>query len=215
MSKLDNLLENNRRWVQSITESNADFFRLLAEEQKPSYLWVGCSDSRIPATAATGLMPGELFVHRNIANLVVHSDLNCLSVIQYAVEVLKIKHIIVCGHYNCGGVKAALENQEFGLIDNWLRHIQDTAQLYEAALTETDDFQKRLNKLCELNVIEQVLNAAETTYVRKAWENNQELTVHGWIYDLREGLIRDLDVRLENAEQRLLLKRKFWKVETK
>ena len=157
-------------------------------------------------------MPGELFVHRNIANLVIHSDLNCLSVIQFAIEVLHIEHIIVCGHYNCGGVKAAFENAELGLIDNWLRHIQDIAQVHEDALNTIEDFDARLNKLCELNVIEQVLNAAETTFVRKAWKKGQQVAIHGWIYDLRDGLIQDLEVRVETAEQMRQLKRKFWNV---
>ena len=210
MSELNQLLENNRNWVTSITDETPDFFRSLADEQKPSYLWIGCSDSRIPANAALGLLPGELFVHRNISNLVVHSDLNCLSVIQYAIEVLQIDNIIVCGHYNCSGVKAALENAELGLIDNWLRHIQDTAQLHENTLNEIDDFQQRTNKLCELNIIKQVINAAETTFVQKAWENERKTTVHGWIYDLRDGLIRDLQVSLGNTEQMRLLKRNFW-----
>lgn len=193
-----------------MTADNADFFRSLADEQKPSYLWIGCSDSRVSANAAVGLPPGEMFVHRNIANLVIHTDLNCLSVIQYAVEALKIKHIIVCGHYNCGGVKAALQNAELGLIDNWLRHIQDTAQIHEESLNQIDDFAARLNKLCELNVIEQVLNAAETTFVQKAWANGSEIAVHGWIYDLRDGLIRDLEVRVENAGEMRRSKKKFW-----
>ena len=210
MPKLNHLLDNNRNWVKGITDENADFFRLLADEQNPSYLWIGCSDSRIPANAAIGLMPGELFVHRNIANLVIHSDLNCLSVIQFAIEVLHIQHIIVCGHYNCGGVKAALENSELGLIDNWLRHIQDIAQLHEDSLNKISDFNRRLNKLCELNVIEQVLNVAETTFVRKAWKNRRKVAVHGWIYDLRDGLIQDLEVRVENAGQLRRLKRNFW-----
>ena len=214
MPKLSNLLDNNRNWVKELTENDADFFRRLADEQRPSYLWIGCSDSRIPANAAIGLIPGELFVHRNIANLVIHSDLNCLSVIQFAIEVLQIKHIIVCGHYNCGGVKAAFENAELGLIDNWLRHIQDIAQLHEDFLNRIEDFDARLNKLCELNVIEQVLNAAETTFVRKAWKKGQEVAIHGWIYDLRDGLIQDLEVRVENAEQMLRLKRDFWNVKS-
>lgn len=212
MPKLNHLLDNNRNWVKGITDNDADFFRSLADEQKPSYLWIGCSDSRIPANAAIGLLSGELFVHRNIANLVIHSDLNCLSVIQFAIEVLHIKHIIVCGHYNCGGVKAALENAELGLIDNWLRHIQDIIQVHEDSLNQIDDFQMRLNKLCELNVIEQVLNAAATTFVRKAWKKGSEVAIHGWIYDLRDGLIQDLKVQIENAEQMRLLKRKFWNV---
>ena len=213
MAKLDNLIANNRNWVKSIIEKDANFFNRLADEQKPDYLWIGCSDSRISATAATGLLPGDIFVHRNIANLVIHSDMNCLSVIQFAIEVLKIKHIIVCGHYNCGGVKSALENAELGLIDNWLRHIQDIARLYENSLDQIPDFQTRLNKLCELNVIEQVLNASETTFVQKAWETNREVTVHGWIYDLRDGLIQDLDVRVEDVEQMRRLRQKFWNVE--
>jgi len=210
MPKLNHLLANNQNWVKGITDKDTDFFRRLVDEQKPSYLWIGCSDSRIPANAAIGLIPGELFVHRNIANLVIHSDLNCLSVIQFAIEVLGIQHIIVCGHYNCGGVKAALENSELGLIDNWLRHIQDIAQLHEDSLNKISDFNARLNKLCELNVIEQVLNVAETTFVRKAWKNRRKVSVHGWIYDLRDGLIQDLEVRVENAGQLRRLKRSFW-----
>ena len=210
MPKLNHLLENNRNWVKSITDENADFFRSLADEQKPEYLWIGCSDSRISANAVVGLPPGEMFVHRNIANLVIHSDLNCLSVIQFAVEVLQVRHIIVCGHYNCGGVKAALKNSELGLIDNWLRHIQDIAQLHEDSLNKIKDFSQRVNKLCELNVIEQVLNAAETTFVQKAWKSNQKVAVHGWIYNLRDGLIQDLEVRVENAGQMRRLKKKFW-----
>lgn len=213
MGKLDNLIANNRNWVKGVVKNDANFFNRLADEQKPEYLWIGCSDSRISATAAIGLLPGDIFVHRNIANLVIHSDMNCLSVIQFAIEVLQIKHIIVCGHYNCGGVKSALENEKLGLIDNWLRHIQDIVQLYENSLDQIPDFQTRLNKLCELNVIEQVLNAAETTFVQKAWEKNQELIVHGWIYDLRDGLIRDLDVCVETVEDMRRLKQKFWNVE--
>ena len=214
MSKLDNLLENNRNWVKDITDRDAEFFRRLADEQKPSYLWIGCSDSRIPANTAIGLILGELFVHRNIANLVIHSDLNCLSVIQFAIEVLNIKHIIVCGHYNCGGVKVALENAELGLINNWLRHIQDIAQIHEDSLNRIEDFDARLNKLCELNVIEQVLSAAETTFVQKAWKKGAEVAIHGWIYDLRDGLIQDLNVSVENIEQMRRLKCDFWNVKT-
>ena len=172
------------------------FFQKLSLQQSPQYLWIGCSDSRVPANEIVGLMPGELFVHRNVANVVVHSDLNCLSVAQYAVEVLKVRHIIVCGHYGCGGVQAALSNRKLGLIDNWLRHVQDIAKKHEhglGALTSEDD---KLNRLCELNVVEQVLNVGQTTVVQNAWDAGQELHVHGWIYSIRDGLLNDLGVTL-------------------
>lgn len=186
-----------------------DFFASLAEQQNPEYVWIGCSDSRVSANSIVGLMPGEIFVHRNIANLVVHTDMNCLSVLQFAVEVLQVKHIIVCGHYGCGGVKAALENKRHGLIDNWLRHIQDTANLYESILSDIEDEAEKLDKLCELNVIEQVLNVAETTIVQDAWERGQQLRVHGWIYDLKDGIITDLDVHLENRVGTNSLRKRF------
>ncbi len=186
-----------------------NFFIDLAEQQNPEYVWIGCSDSRVSASNIVGLMPGEIFVHRNIANLVVHTDMNCLSVLQFAVEVLQVKHIIVCGHYGCGGVKAALENKRHGLIDNWLRHIQDTANLYETILSEIDDADRKLDKLCELNIVEQVLNVGETTIVQDAWGRGQSLMVHGWIYDLKDGIISDLDIHLENRVDTNSLRKRF------
>lgn len=186
-----------------------NFFAELAEQQNPEYVWIGCSDSRVSANNIVGLMPGEIFVHRNIANLVVHTDMNCLSVLQFAVEVLKVKHIIVCGHYGCGGVQAALANKRNGLIDNWLRHIQDTANLYESILSDIEDEAEKLDKLCELNVVAQVLNVAETTIVQDAWERGQQLRVHGWIYELKDGIITDLDVHLENRAGTNSLRKRF------
>jgi len=186
-----------------------NFFTDLAKQQNPEYVWIGCSDSRVSASNIVGLMPGEVFVHRNIANLVVHTDMNCLSVLQFAVEVLKVKHIIVCGHYGCGGVQAALENERHGLIDNWLRHIQDTANLYEPILSEITEESRKIDKLCELNVVEQVLNVGETTIVQDAWERGQSLRVHGWIYDLKDGIITDLDVHLENRVDTNSLRKRF------
>lgn len=186
-----------------------NFFASLAEQQNPEYVWIGCSDSRVSANNIVGLMPGEIFVHRNIANLVVHTDMNCLSVLQFAVEVLKVKHIIVCGHYGCGGVQAALSNKRHGLIDNWLRHIQDTANLYETILSDIEDEAAKLDKLCELNVVEQVLNVAETTIVQDAWEGGQQLRIHGWIYDLKDGIITDLDVHLESSVEINTLRKRF------
>jgi carbonic anhydrase len=177
-----------------MTTRDPDFFNRLSQQQTPNYLWIGCSDSRVPATEIVGLLPGEMFVHRNVANVVVHTDLNCLSVIQYAVEVLQVKHIIVCGHYGCGGVRAALDNSKHGLIDNWLRHVQDVKHLHEVALGALADDAERFRKLCELNVIEQVLNVSRTTIVQNAWERGQGLSVHGWIYGLDDGLLRELDI---------------------
>lgn len=185
------------------------FFSNLAEQQNPEYVWIGCSDSRVSASNIVGLMPGEVFVHRNLANLVIHTDMNCLSVLQFAVEVLQVKHIIVCGHYGCGGVKAALENKRHGLIDNWLRHIQDTANLYEEVLSQIKDEDKKLDKLCELNIVEQVLNVGETTIVQDAWGRGQELRVHGWIYSLKDGILSDLDVHLENRVDTNALRKQF------
>jgi carbonic anhydrase len=213
MDSLKHLLENNKKWAHAINEQYPGFFEHLSIQQTPKYLWIGCSDSRIPANDATGLKPGELFVHRNIANLVIHSDMNCLSVMQFAIEVLKIEHIIVCGHYGCGGVKAALEDVELGLIDNWLRHIQDIASLYKKTLDLIADPNKRLSRLCELNVIEQVVNAAETTFVQKAWKSGHNLKIHGWIYALSDGIIRDLRVTVENDQQTGVLRQQFWGVE--
>lgn len=209
MKTLRHLLENNKKWSEKLKETRPDFFSELAHQQTPEYVWIGCSDSRVSASNIVGLLPGEVFVHRNIANLVIHTDMNCLSVIQFAVEVLQVKHIIVCGHYGCGGVKAALENKRHGLIDNWLRHIQDVANLYEDVLSEIDDADKKLNKLCELNVVEQVLNVAETTIVQDAWSRGQELRVHGWIYDLTDGIIADLGIHLETKDELKSLRKRF------
>lgn len=200
MRTINDLLENNRVWAQKITAQDPEFFETLSKQQSPHYLWIGCSDSRVPANQIIGVTPGELFVHRNVANVVVHTDLNCLSVVQYAVDVLEVKHLIVCGHYGCGGVKAALDNLSLGLIDNWLRHVQDVRQKHApaiAALPETE----RLDKLCELNVIEQVANLCQTTIVQGAWQRGQELSVHGWIYALNDGLIRDLNVSSDGHSQ--------------
>jgi carbonic anhydrase len=206
---LKHLFDNNRNWSKKVSEEMPNFFASLAEQQNPEYVWIGCSDSRVSANNIVGLMPGEIFVHRNIANLVVHTDMNCLSVLQFAVEVLQVKHIIVCGHYGCGGVQAALANKRHGLIDNWLRHIQDTANLYESILSDIEDETEKLNKLCELNVVEQVLNVAETTIVQDAWERGQQLRIHGWIYDLKDGIITDLDVHLENRVGTNTLRKRF------
>ena len=194
MDSLNTLLENNRKWAERIECEKPGFFEQLSMQQTPEYLWIGCSDSRVPANEIVNLPPGEVFVHRNIANVVVHTDLNCLSVIQYAVEVLKVKHIIVCGHYGCGGIKAALDGQHHGLIDNWLRHIRDVYRFYADQLDTIANPQQRNDRLCELNVIEQVSNICNTTMVENAWDKGQELTVHGWIYHLENGLIKDLNV---------------------
>lgn len=198
MKKIDELLENNKRWAKQVTAEDPRFFTNLAEQQSPDYLWIGCSDSRVSANVIVDLAPGEVFVHRNVANLVNHSDMNCLSVIQFAVEVLKVEHIIVCGHYGCGGVQAALETKRHGLIDNWLRHIQDTANLYSHLLDAIDDPNEKLDKLCQLNVVEQVLNVGETTIVLDAWNRGQGLAIHGWIYTLKDGLIRDLEIPISD-----------------
>ena len=194
MSDLQQLFENNRTWSQTIRKHTPDFFTRLSHQQSPSYLWIGCSDSRVPANEIVNLLPGELFVHRNVANVVVHSDLNCLSVMQYAVDVLHVKHIIVCGHYGCGGVNAALCRCQLGLIDNWLRHVQDVMQKHESSLSLMETQEARLERLCELNVIEQVINVCQTTVVQAAWERGQDLTLHGWVYGLQDGLLRDLKV---------------------
>ena len=200
MKDLKRLLDQNKTWAESITANEPEFFPNLAKQQSPTFLWIGCADSRVPATQLVGMMPGEMFVHRNVANVVVHTDFNCLSVMQYAVDVLKVEHIIVCGHHGCGGVKAAMDNPQLGLIDNWLRHVQDVLHEHEALLAKIADEEKRLNRLCELNVIEQVLNVGRTTIVQSAWERGQELVVHGWIYGLEDGLLRDLGVSIDNAE---------------
>jgi carbonic anhydrase len=193
---LKHLFENNRAWAERMVAQEADFFDKLAHLQNPEYLWIGCSDSRVPANQITGLQPGEVFVHRNVANVVVHTDLNCLSVMQFAVDVLKVKHIIVCGHYGCGGVRAALTGERLGLIDNWLRHIQDVRDKHAGLLAQLND-EAAVNRLCELNVIEQVVNVARTTILRDAWQRGQSVTVHGWIYGLSNGQLRDLGISID------------------
>lgn len=198
MRILPELIENNRRWAKNMVTQDAGYFARLADHQKPEFLWIGCSDSRVPANQIVGLDPGEVFVHRNIANVVVHSDFNCLSVLEFAAAVLKVKHIIVCGHYGCSGVRAAGEDHHLGLIDNWLRHIRDVRQKHDAILAGIADERDRSNRLCELNVIEQVRNVCHTTVVQEAWERGQELSVHGWIYAVQDGLIRDLEVTTTN-----------------
>lgn len=191
MSTLKFLLEKNKEWADAISAENPDFFINLSKQQSPDYLWIGCSDSRVPANQIVDLPPGEMFVHRNIANVIVHSDLNCLSVIQFAVEVLEIKHIIVCGHYGCSGVRAAISDEDHGLIDNWLRHIKDVSRLHIDKLNILDQ-DKKCDLLCELNVIEQVKHVCETTIVQSAWKRGCNLSVHGWIYNIENGILRDL-----------------------
>jgi carbonic anhydrase len=200
MPLLKKLLDNNKAWAASMTAADPNFFNHLTTQQSPEYLWIGCSDSRVPANQITGLPPGEVFVHRNIANAVIHTDLNCLSVIQYAVEVLQVRHIIVCGHYGCGGVRAAMQNQEFGLIDNWLRHLKDVYHKHESALNPLEET-RRLKRFAELNVIEQVHNVCHTTIVQGAWRRGQPLEVHGWIYDVSDGLLHDLGVAVSGPEE--------------
>ena len=195
MKTLQHLFDNNIAWAEKIKSSDPDFFNRLSKQQAPDYLWIGCSDSRVPATQIVNLPPGEVFVHRNIANVVVHDDTNCLSVIQFAVEVLKVKHIIVCGHYGCGGVKAAVEDQDHGLINNWLQHIKVVKQKYLAELKDLTPEQTN-NKMCELNVIEQVKHVSETAAVQNAWNNGAELSIHGWIYSISDGILHDLDTTL-------------------
>jgi carbonic anhydrase len=192
MRVLSRLFANNRAWAEEMARREPDFFARLAGQQAPQYLWIGCSDSRVPANQIVGLMPGEMFVHRNVANLVVHTDLNCLSALQFAVEVLRVRHVIVCGHYGCGGVLAALRDDHLGLIDNWLRHVQDVRSKHHMRLARLPAEKQRHDRLCELNAIEQVVNVCHTTVVREAWARGQELAVHGWIYSLRDGLLRDL-----------------------
>jgi len=201
MRELKKLFENNREWVESKLAVDPVYFTDLAKEQKPRYLWIGCSDSRVPANQVVGLGPGEIFVHRNVANLFVHTDLNCLSVLQYAVDYLQIEHIIICGHYGCGGVAAAMENQQFGLVDNWLRNIRDVyANAHEEFSTITDQ-KRRYDRLVELNVIQQVKNVCHTTVVQNAWARNQHLAVHGWVYDLESGLLQDMNYCISGPEQ--------------
>jgi carbonic anhydrase len=194
MRTLSHLFANNRAWSARIREQDPEFFPTLSRQQRPAYLWIGCADSRVPANEIVGLLPGEVFVHRNVANIVVHTDLNCLSVMQFAIDILKVRHVIVCGHYGCGGVQAVLRGDRLGLSDNWLRHVQDVRHRHHDRLSGITDQARAANRLCELNVIEQVQNVCETTIARDAWERGQELSVHGWIYGLHDGLLRDLDV---------------------
>ncbi len=189
------LFEQNKAWADKVKQSDPDFFANLADQQTPELLWIGCADSRVPANQITGLPPGEVFVHRNIANVVVHSDLNCLSVIQYAVEVLKVKHIVICGHYGCGGVAASLEEQSHGLIDNWLEHIRNVYRLHAQELDAISDKPELVSRLCELNVVEQTHNVCNTTIVKEAWARDQELAVHGIVYSIQNGILKDLLVR--------------------
>lgn len=207
MKTLPRLFENNRQWAAKITRSDPEFFQRLVRQQSPAFLWIGCSDSRVPANVIVGLQPGELFVHRNIANLVVHSDMNCLSVIQYAVEVLKTRHIIVCGHYGCGGVRAAMESRPHGLIDNWLAHIRDIYEKRRDELMLLADEDSRVDRLCELNVAEQVKNVGNTTIAQEAWGKGEPLVIHGWIYRIANGLLKDLGFSVASAEELEVLER--------
>lgn len=199
MKDIDTLISNNRQWSRLLKEEDPGFFERLSLAQKPRFLWIGCSDSRVPAERLTGLEPGELFVHRNVANLVIHTDLNCLSVVQYAVEVLEVEHIIICGHYGCGGVQAAVENPELGLIDNWLLHIRDLWYKHSSLLGELPP-EKRFDKLCEINVIEQVYNLGHSTVMQSAWKRGQKVNIHGWVYGIMDGYLRDLGVSSTNRE---------------
>ena len=203
MGDLAELFERNRAWAAAMVADDPGFFTALAERQTPEYLWIGCSDSRVPANQIVGLEPGDIFVHRNVANVVVHTDLNCLSVLQYAVDVLRVRHVIVCGHYDCGGVAAALHRSRHGLIDNWLRHVEDVAEKHVAELDSLAD-QRRFDRLCELNVVEQVTNICQTTVVEDAWGRGQDLTVHGLVYGLEDGLLRDLGVSADAAQRERL-----------
>jgi carbonic anhydrase len=201
MKVLPQLFENNRNWAARIVRSDPTFFENLARQQSPEFLWIGCSDSRVPANQIVGLQPGEMFVHRNVANLAIHTDMNCLSVVQFAVEILKVKHVIVCGHYGCGGIRAAMENRPHGLIDNWLRHIRDIYRRRIEELTRIDDEERRIDRLCELNVLEQVANVGNMTAVREAWDKEQSLSIHGWIYGISNGLLKDLGVCISSPQE--------------
>jgi len=198
MKTLPHLFASNRAWAEKMTRHDPEFFARLSRQQAPQYLWIGCADSRVPANEIVGLLPGEMFVHRNVANVVVHTDLNCLSVLQFAVDVLRVRHVIVCGHYGCGGIHAALDREKHGLIDNWLRHVQDIQEKYGSEL-EALESARRADRLCELNVMEQVRNVARTTVVQDAWARAQPLAIHGWIYDIKDGLLRDLGLTLASS----------------
>lgn len=197
----DKLFDNNKEWIKKELKEDPEYFNKLASGQKPPLLWIGCADSRVPANEIIGAKPGEVFVHRNIANMVIHSDMNMLSVLDYAVNVLEVKHIIVCGHYDCGGVKAALTNKSYGLIDNWIRHIKDVYRFHQKELDSLTDEAGKLNRYVELNVIEQVFDLAKTSIVQNAWSKNQELSIHGWVYKLNDGIIKDLNVNFKNNSE--------------
>ena len=201
MRTLKHLFESNKAWAESIRQQDPEFFTKLSQQQSPSYLWIGCSDSRVPANQIVGLLPGELFVHRNVANLVVHTDLNCLAVMQFAVEILKVRHVIVCGHYGCSGVRTALRGDRIGLSDNWLRHLQDVRQVHRKTIERAEGEIEAANRLSELNVIEQVNNVCQTTIARDAWERGQELSVHGWIYGLHDGRLHDLNTTITSFDE--------------
>ena len=201
MRTLPDLFVNNREWARRVTERDPTFFKSLAAQQSPRFLWIGCADSRVPANEIVGLKPGELFVHRNVANVVVHSDLNCLSVLQYAIDVLKVEHVIVCGHYGCGGVRAAYERASLGLIDNWLRHVQDVRDRHDRLIAQAPDDEAAMDRLCELNVVDQVRHVCHTTIVQDAWRRGQPLALHGWIYDVADGLLRDLHCTVTSLDE--------------
>ncbi len=201
MKQLDNILAQNKEWARTMVTNDSEFFSRLANQQSPELLWIGCADSRVSANQICGLLPGEIFVHRNIANLVHYTDVNCLSVVQYAIEVLRVKHIIVCGHYGCGGVVAAMQNRELGLIDHWLRNLKDLYLQNKVQIDGIDDPNAKINFMCEQNVRQQVTNLCHTTFVQNAWKNGQDLTVHGWIYDIKDGHIRDLNACYDQIEQ--------------
>ena len=201
MSRLDALFARNRAWSAAMTTGDPEFFRRLSRQQAPRYLWIGCSDSRVPANQIVDLLPGELFVHRNVANLVVHTDLNCLSVLQFAIDVLQVEHVIVCGHFGCGGVRAAAEAQRLGLIDNWLRHVQDIRDKHGAALAAIEDASEREDRLCALNVVEQAWTVSQTTIVLDAWSRGQKLAVHAWVYGIQDGLLRDLGETIDGPAE--------------
>lgn len=201
MHPLQQLFENNKRWVDGQTSQDEKFFERLSTQQSPEYMWIGCSDSRVPANEIIGLEPGEVFVHRNVGNVVVHTDMNCLSVIQFAVEVLKVKHIIVCGHYGCGGVNAAMGSQQHGLIDNWLRNIKDVYHRHQTVVDGISGEEPRRDRMCELNVKQQVENVCATTIIQNAWQRGQELAVHGWVYGVKDGLLKDLELTVNSTDQ--------------